>query len=95
MHKNIGLSFFPVSCHHSGSIYGSHSPWCLFIVPCWCINHDQVPFYLINFTRQTFQGKLAHRELWITNCCALRPLAYLHEIVSLIHLAVICDVIRL
>ncbi|KAG5248433.1 TITAN protein [Salix suchowensis] len=95
MHKNIRLSFFPVPCHHSGSINGSHSPWCLFIVPCRCINHDQVPLYLVNFTRQTFQGKLAHGELWITDCCALRSLAYLHEIAGLIHLAVIWNMIGL
>ncbi|KAL4654982.1 hypothetical protein ACB092_01G419400 [Castanea dentata] len=95
MHKHISFSIFPIPCHHPSCIYSTHPSWCLLIITCWCINHNQIPFCFINFTRQTFQGKLTHRVSRITKCCALRSPANFHEVIGLIHLAIISDMIGL
>jgi len=95
MYEHIGLSTLLVPAHHPSGVDGTHPPRCILVVAGGCVDHDQIPLCLVHHTGQTLQSKLANGVSGVSHCCALLSSPNLHQILSLLHLAVVPHVVRL
>lgn len=89
MHKHISLTIFPIPSHQPCSVDGTHPPWCLIMIPSWCIHHYQVPFHIIHLIWKPLQRKFTLRKSWVNNNLAVLSRANLHQLISLVNLAVV------
>lgn len=96
VHKHVRLAAAPppVPRHHPRRVYGRHPPRRLLVVPRRSIHHYQVPFRLINLAGQTLERQLANRIPGVGNRDAFGRFSDLHQVVCLIHLAIVGDVVR-